>query len=143
MPNIRKNEHFKMCNFLRHVTSKTYMYSSCTTCKEKMIAINTDINDKRVKFWFKWILKSHEYVKRQSGCPKTIVTKKYRNDKFIGTIETLVKQVKEELHASKSNFNLVNQHLTKRVKEDEIIIIFDFSENYTSNMSEEICTFWC
>lgn len=51
--------------------SKTWMYSSCEFCKDKMPEINTDIHGKKEIRWQQWILKNHEYVKGKTGYSKT------------------------------------------------------------------------
>lgn len=119
------------------------MYSFCEVCKDKMPNIKIT-HDKKETRWHQWILKNHEYVKGKPGSLKTIVTKRYAKAEFTGTVATLVKKFQEELHLFKRHyFNIATQasafkFCKETIKEDEIVIICDFSENYTCKLSEEI-----
>lgn len=91
-----------------------------------------------------------------------ILTKKYTKDLIKGTIKELIKEFVEEMRTFKRHyFNVCIQESAfkmcrETVKDDEIMIICDFSENDTCKMSEEIqsaniwsqqktvyFTYWC
>ncbi|CAG4966406.1 unnamed protein product [Colias eurytheme] len=128
--------------------SKICMYSECTSCKEKTPTMDTSINNqKETTSWYKWVLKSHEYSKHQPGSSKStqqMITKKYTKDLITGSVEMLVEEFVNELHAFKRHyFNVGIQESAfkmcrETIKEDEIVLICDFSENYACKMSEEI-----
>lgn len=76
-----------------------------------------------------------------------MTTKKITKELVYGTIEQLIEEFKKELISMKKHFyNITHQYkkCVDTLKEDEVAIICDFSENYTSKLAEEVqSNHWC
>lgn len=115
------------------------MYNKCYQCKIAKIQYNEDKLHDEIA-WFKWGRVIHTYVK--SG--QEVTTKKTTKQQIKGTVLDLIAEFKKELPAFKTHcFNWIEQQRQYRacvtnMKEEEIGILCDFSENYECKYGEEI-----
>ena len=124
-------------------SSKDCMNSTCITCKNKVIEIKINDENKQIS-WFKWILKKHSYTKATKEGPKEMTTKKVTKELITGNIKQLVSEFQQELNLFKKHFyNIFHQYkefkkCIENLQHDEIAILCDFSENYTCKLSEQV-----
>lgn len=110
------------------------MYGICDTCKKTEVKYNSQDPQDQVT-WFQWEQKQHEYTK---GSQK-MVTKKTTKTSITGNVQDLISKFKAQIPLFKVHyFNWIEQQRQYNYKinnldEDEILIICDFSENYTVN----------
>lgn len=125
------------------IDSKECMYNTCEMCKSRK-AISTVCNGHDNITWFEWGLQNHSYVKKLKDGEKTLTTKKVVKDIINGTTSDLIEKFNKELISFKTHyFNIGHQHKAlqyciKNLTDDEVLIICDFSENYSCKLHEEI-----
>ncbi|KAL0860169.1 hypothetical protein ABMA27_010476 [Loxostege sticticalis] len=119
--------------------SYTCMYNKCEQCKNISFQHSENNQTDEIK-WSKWVRVSHNYQK----AGKQLTTKKTVKTQIKGTIYELLREIKKEMPLFKTHhFNWKEQQRQYRtcvnnLKDDEIAIICDFSENYECKYGQEI-----
>lgn len=115
------------------------MHGKCINCKTPYIEYNKERSSEEIKWW-KWVRVDHKYEK----AGRDITTKKTIREEQNGTVGNLVTELETALVPFKVHyFNWKEQQRQYRkcvnnLKEDEIMILCDFSENFVCKYSNEI-----
>jgi hypothetical protein len=102
-----------------------------------------DFNIKKTE-WLQWERVNHHYDRVENGLVKEMVTKKTVKEIKNGTVSQLIEKFENELPAYKKHiFNWKHQQrkyqeCVANLKQNEVLILVDFSENYVCKMREEI-----
>lgn len=120
------------------------MYSQCTECKDKKLAIDLALSENSQVQWLQWKIGTHTYTKISKEKTEEKQTKKYSKQIVKGTVSTLIKEFQDDLQKFKTHyFNITHQYRSwkkciENLDEDEAALICDFSENFSCKQSEEI-----
>lgn len=120
------------------------MYSECSECKNKKLAVDLTINEDSPVEWLQWKMGTHTYIKIDKKKCVEKQTKKYSKQVVKGTVNTLIKEFQNDVHKFKIHYyNVQHQYLAwkkciENLDEDEAALICDFSENFLCKQSEEI-----
>lgn len=140
---ILDSEHLKdiTSKMVCDVTSKTCMYGLCESCKSNNINANhvqLNLDDRIV--WPTWMLKNYEYGKE--GNKKT--TKKMVKTESEGSIQDLINLINSDMKRFLiHSYNISHQYNSYKfcianLKDNEVVIHIDFSENYVCKLHTEV-----
>lgn len=130
-----------------NLNSKLCMYSECCVCSTKTNNIEADLDfAASIKItWLQWCLKKIQYQKiHKDGNVENLETKKFRKEVMECTLIELIAKFQEEAKLFKKHiFNISHQQKIFReskenIKDDEAVLICDFSENYQCRYNTEI-----
>ncbi|KAJ8726803.1 hypothetical protein PYW08_015200 [Mythimna loreyi] len=139
-----------MDDFIKNITcAECYdcMYSKCTNCINLVndhVNVNSSLNKDTPVQWLEWRLKNHQYTKITKGKAEVKTVKRYIKEIVTGTVTELIKKFIKDLITFKIHyFNKNYQYKAYRkyienLDNDAVVIVCDFSENYTCKLSEEI-----
>lgn len=121
------------------------MNSECEACK--LLKLNYHLAEDQTNLpaeWMQWERQKHIYKKTENGIDKSIVTKKSSKVMKAGTIctlinsfETSIPQFKKHYYTWKNQQQKYQECITS-LKENDALILCDFSENYTCKLANEI-----
>lgn len=143
-------KHDKHSEFLNQLVCNTgnysCMYSDCKSCAGREIEITDSYQAEKNKLatWYQWERKDHTYFKSNNNDQQLIKTKKTVKSTKTGTIEELLKTFESSIKLyKKHHYNMLKQlkeyqNAVATLKENEALIVCDFSENYEAKLSEEI-----
>ncbi|XP_013189980.1 uncharacterized protein LOC106134461 [Amyelois transitella] len=120
------------------------MYSECSECKDKKLAIDLTISEDSPVQWLQWKMSTYTYTKIGKKKSEEKQTKKYLKQIVKGTVTTLIKEFQDDIQKFKTHyFNVSHQYLAwkkciENLDEEEAALICDFSENFSCKQSEEI-----
>lgn len=133
--NIEEMVHVFSCD----MKSFDCIHGKCINCKTPHIEYNKERSSEEMKWW-KWVRVDHKYEK----AGREITTKKTIREEQNGTVGNLVTELETTLVPFKVHyFNWKEQQRQYRkcvnnLKEDETMILCDFSENFDCKYSNEI-----
>ena len=121
-------------------------YNRCNTCKDSPLPVVMDPATKNnIVRWNEWVTKRSPYSKKSPDGTTTEVEGKHTAlETKAASLEKLVEQTKKDLPRFKVHlFNIAHQfreirQLKERLVEDEVVVHFDYSENYNCKWSKEI-----
>lgn len=122
------------------------MWNKCLKCKDKQVQyeqIRAEKLEQNVE-WSRWQREDHTYQKMEDQEMKEITTKKTARITKKGTLNDLKKDFENDLLMFKKHFfNMTHQQnqykkAVNELKENEAVIVCDFSENYQAKLAEEI-----
>lgn len=133
--NIEEVTNIFSCN----TTSFDCMYGNCANCKTVHVYYDERKSGDQITWW-KWVRIDHKYQK--SG--REITTKKTTKQEQQGIVNKLISEFETEIVKFKLHYyNWKEQQRQYRqcvnsLKDGEIVILCDFSENYECKYSKEI-----
>lgn len=122
------------------------MWNRCLKCKYKPVNYQ-QISEEKLKQnveWLRWERQDHTYQKMEDQVMKQIITKKTVKTTKKGTLNDLKECFETELLMFKKHFfNMTHQQnqfkrAVNEIRENEVVIVCDFSENYQAKLAEEI-----
>lgn len=134
---------------INEVTCDRQSYSCaanlCRQCKNYKVQYNESSNDEKENVtWWQWECVDHEYVKKDGNESKTVKTKKTVKALKRTSITDLKRAFDSEIIKFKKHvFIMKHQHqqyrtIINNLRDNEAVIICDFSENYECKMKEEV-----
>lgn len=143
---LKKNgviSHPNISDLLKNIVcdTKSYecMYNKCEKCANARVTYSEDKFQEEV-IWRQWVREDHKYNKNDGEH----TTKKTFKKETKGLVSDLVADFEKQLNLFKiHNFNWGEQYRQYRacitdLKEDEIVILCDFSENYDTKYGKEV-----
>ncbi|CAG9790187.1 unnamed protein product [Diatraea saccharalis] len=118
------------------------MYDKCTICSD-LKPFYEQCPDKNVS-WFQWKREDHVYTKMEEHKKKEITTKKTAKVIITGNLQELKNNFEKDLHKFKKHyFNMLHQQNQYQIaisnqKDNEVVIVCDFSENYEAKLANEV-----
>ncbi|KAJ2937230.1 hypothetical protein O0L34_g19420 [Tuta absoluta] len=135
--------HPNITDLLKDVVCDTKSYacmsSKCENCKNTRIKYNEDKFQEEV-IWRQWVREDHKYEKNDGEH----TTKKTVKNECRGLVCDVVAEFKRQLNLFKIHmFNWGEQYRQYKecvtgLKEEEIVILMDFSENYDTKYGKEV-----
>ncbi|CAH2086899.1 unnamed protein product [Euphydryas editha] len=122
------------------------MWNKCLKCKNTQVNYQ-QISEEKLKQnveWSRWERQDYTYQKLEDQVMKQITTKKTVRMTKKGTLNDLKKYFETELLMFKKHFfNMTHQQnqykkAVNELRENEAVIVCDFSENYQAKLAEEI-----
>lgn len=127
------------------IKSQACMNGDCKTCKKKKVEYKLKEGElERETEWWQWERQEEKYKKTENGVQKTVTTKKTVKALKRGSIATLIQAFECSLMAFKKHYytwkhqQAKYQECINNLKDDEVLIICDFSENYGCKLAEEV-----
>lgn len=121
------------------------MYRTCSTCQDKKIPLNDQVNLSKQTTWKMWKNRQNEIpVKGKDGQMGTKLTNRVVKEIEHGTLENLDIEINQEVQkVCRHVYNIGHQYkvlrnLKEKLTEEEVIIHIDFSENYACKFESEI-----
>ncbi|CAB3251194.1 unnamed protein product [Arctia plantaginis] len=88
------------------------MYSECSGCKNKKLAVDLTINEDSPVEWLQWKMGTHTYIKIDKKKCVEKQTKKYSKQVVKGTVNTLIKEFQNDVQKFKTYYyNVQHQYL--------------------------------
>ncbi|XP_053620562.1 uncharacterized protein LOC128681045, partial [Plodia interpunctella] len=121
------------------ITSFNCMHGCCEVCKNPLLQIHSNQANDTIK-WYQWVRTDHKYQKASKEC----VTKKTIKQEQVGTVADLTSLFLEKIpHFKVHVYNWKEQQrqyqkCVNNLKNGEIAILCDFSENYECKYAHEV-----
>ena len=125
--------------------SYSCMFRQCNICNDKMLEY-TESNDENTEVsWYEWCTRDERRSKQgQDGIEKVYTVKVTVKEKRTGTLKSLKEQFHKCFHEHiQHKFNISHQYdemkkIKENIKENEIALVIDFSENYACKIENEV-----
>jgi len=122
------------------------MYKRCRTCKDKTFLAMIDPDTKNnIVSWNEWVTRTTPFTTKLSDGTSTVVDAKNTTlEKKVASTEKLVELTNNDLpRFSIHLYNIAHQftrikELKESLAEDQVVVHFDYSENYNCKWSKEI-----
>lgn len=125
------------------LNSKECAYGECSTCNNNSFDFDWGDRDRsEIVTYDEFKLEKHEYLNKKDN--KMVVTKKMEKINISDTLKTLTEKFETELKVIKKHvYNIKHQYFQyltciKELKDNEVAIHIDFSENYTCKLATEV-----
>ncbi|CAH2096784.1 unnamed protein product [Euphydryas editha] len=143
---VLENSNIKEILALQACDLKSFecMHGKCTKCKNIPIIYNETVQLNQNVTWYQWETIVHKYSKKEGSQSTEKTTKKTVKTEKNGTITQLLRDFENDIKPFKKHyFNNIHQqekyqYIINNLKENEAVVICDFSENYETKLSEEI-----
>lgn len=117
----------------------------CNHCKDNQVdyVCDDEIRNKPVSWW-QWERIDHEYKKKENNSVNVIKTKKTVKTLKTGSYSDLIQAFDKDIRPFRKHVFIMNhqqnqyQYAINNLKDNEALIICDFSENYDCKMKEEV-----
>lgn len=134
-----------LSNIVCDVQSYKCMYNNCQMCKNSHMEFNLNDEEKeKILKWYQWEREKYTYKKVENGESKEVTTKKYLKKMKEGTATELIDSFNEKISQFRTHYyNMKTQQkqyrqCIEKLKPHEVLLLCDFSENYTCKLREEI-----
>ncbi|XP_063634914.1 uncharacterized protein LOC134805569 [Cydia splendana] len=122
------------------------MWNKCRQCKDINVVYEVTSDDKldQPVEWSQWERVDHIYQKNDGETTKEMRTKKTAKVTKTGTLNDLKNQYEKDLVLfKKHHFNMIHQQAQYQkaitgLKQNEALIVCDFSENYDAKLANEV-----
>lgn len=125
--------------------SHSCMYNECKLCRSKSVSFTKTLSDSLEISWSEWISKTDKRVRQQAdGIEKIFVVHIVVKERITLTVNALKERLCSEMKLySIHAYNIRHQYkqlkdLREQLKNNECVILVDFSENYATKYATEI-----